>query len=66
MALKIKGNGKLIAIWLIVTVVLAMIGGAVTGAFVGGAWPGYVVSGIGTACVIWLIQRLSASPKTDE
>lgn len=64
MAMQIKDNGKLIALWLVVTVALSMLGGSVTGALVGGSWPGYVVSGIGTGCVIWLIQRLSGAPGT--
>ena len=61
MALQIKGNGKLMAIWLVVTIILACIGGAATGALVGGAWPGRVVGIIGAACSVWLVTRLSKS-----
>ncbi len=64
MALQFKGNGKLIVIWLVVTLVLMVAGGAVTGAIAPGSWPGYVVSGIGAGCTIWLIQRLSRHPGT--
>ncbi len=61
MTMKIKGNGRLIAIWFVVAVILAMAGGAITGALEPGVWPGRVVAGIATGCVVWLFNRLSAT-----
>jgi hypothetical protein len=65
MALNIKGNGRLIALWLVATLVLAMIGGSVTGALVGGPYPGYVVGAICAGSAMGLWTKLSGQAKKE-
>jgi hypothetical protein len=60
MSIGIRGNGKFLAVWIVVTVVLCLILGAATGALIGGVWPGRVVGITGAVSAVLLVSRLSS------